>query len=260
MAQYDIIFLKNNAVSGVSYTEYSLSKPPEDGYVLTQKKDTGQICWEPALMFMGDLEGSHDLNTCLKTGFYTMDGSENLLNAPKYTAGMLVVWVSPAGVVFQTAYVIPGTAGSNYGMLWVRHYTDMQDEWTDWSEVRLSAGISQWGEGENSAPLRIEYVTGPYTIQSGDHGKYIRWAHERMGDKISLPYDSHTDVPIGTMVIFELISNAYSSTYFEPMYKVGGDEAILRSRDEMNRFKAQFSVVTVVKTAQNEWTLYGDLQ
>lgn len=259
VAQYDIIFLKNNAVSGVSYTEFYLSKPPSNGYALTQKKDTGQICWEPALMAMGELEGSDDLNDCLQTGFYMLKGSK-LQSAPKYTEGILVVWANPeVGVVFQTAYVIPGTAGLNTGMMFVRHITDAHNEWTEWSEVRLNAGISQSGENANSL-LRVENVTGNYTIQSEDHGKYIRWAHEKMGDKISLPYDSHTDVPIGSTIIFEIISNAYLSTLFQPMYEVGGDEAILRSRDNMNRFKGQFSVVTVVKTGSNEWTLYGDLQ
>lgn len=259
VAQYDIIFLKNNAVSGVSYTEFYLSKPPNNGYALTQKKDTGQICWEPALMAMGELEGTDDLNDCLQTGFYMLKGSK-LQSAPKYTEGILVVWANPeVGVVFQTAYVIPGTAGLNTGMMFVRHFTDAHNEWTEWSEVRLKAGISQSDENANSL-LRVENVTGDYIIQADDHGKFIRWAYDRIGDKITLPTDSHTDLPIGTMVIFQHLKPNTSYTYFEGMYEVGGDEAIICSPGGRNQFKEENSVVTVVKTGSNEWSLYGDLQ
>lgn len=49
MAQYDILFLKNNAAAGLEFAETTLAKPAGAGYWLTQHQTTGVISWSKTL-------------------------------------------------------------------------------------------------------------------------------------------------------------------------------------------------------------------
>jgi hypothetical protein len=46
MAQYDIIFFKNDPVTGVSISEFWLSKPAGSNYALSQNPNTGVLYWQ----------------------------------------------------------------------------------------------------------------------------------------------------------------------------------------------------------------------
>ncbi len=52
MAQHDLIFVKNDASSGITFGEYLISKPAGSNYALTQNPSNGSLSWkqfEPAI-------------------------------------------------------------------------------------------------------------------------------------------------------------------------------------------------------------------
>jgi hypothetical protein len=61
MAQYDLIFVKNNAAAGVEFAETVLAKPAGLGYFLTMHNTTGVLSWSKTLetpIFNGTVSGT----------------------------------------------------------------------------------------------------------------------------------------------------------------------------------------------------------
>lgn len=133
MAQYDIVFIKNDSVSGVSYNEYKLQKPPGAGYSLTQHPTTGVLSWVQSMNNLGTLTGTFDYNTLQTTGFYLVTAGATPLNAPKYNNGVLQVYKATDGAIYQTHYCYSGTLTNPY--TFVRYYNPFTASWLDWFPV-----------------------------------------------------------------------------------------------------------------------------
>ena len=135
MAQYDLVFIKNDASSGVSYNEFKLQKPPGAGYSLTQHPTTGILSWVQSMNNGGTV--SVDFNNYTETGYYIIPNTGTFANEPKYNDGVLQVFKAPSGVIYQTAYVKPVT-NSTDPTTFVRHFRPgSPGVWTNWAAMEL---------------------------------------------------------------------------------------------------------------------------
>jgi hypothetical protein len=163
MAQYDLVFIKNDASSGVSYNEFKLQKPPGAGYSLTQHPTSGVLSWVQSMNNLGTISG--DFNTYTDTGYYVIPSSGTISNSPKYLDGILEVFKTPTGTIYQKAFVKPPTNPTN-PTTFVRHFrTGSPGTWTDWAAFELvyevpvrppedpRAPISEASEGSITAAL-----------------------------------------------------------------------------------------------------------
>lgn len=82
MAKYDLVLLRNDADSGVNYSEIRLGVPPDYGFALTQNPTTGVLGWKPAFLFVSTLADYTDLNTTTYSGFYDLPSNQNYTNIP----------------------------------------------------------------------------------------------------------------------------------------------------------------------------------
>jgi len=135
MAQYDLVFIKNDASSGVSYNEFKLQKPPGAGYSLTQHPTSGVLSWVQSMNNGGAVSGN--FNDYTETGYYIIPNSGSFTNEPKYIDGILQVFKTTSGVIYQTASVKPPTNPTN-PTTFVRHFRPgSPGAWTSWAAVEL---------------------------------------------------------------------------------------------------------------------------
>ena len=135
MAQYDLVFIKNDASSGVSYNEFKLQKPPGVGYSLTQHPTTGVLSWIQSMNNGGVVSG--DFNNYTETGYYIIPNTGTFVNDPKYLDGVLQVFKTTSGVIYQTAHVKPPTNPTN-ATTFVRHFRPgSPGSWTSWAAMEL---------------------------------------------------------------------------------------------------------------------------
>ena len=102
MAQYDIVFIKNDSVSGVSYNEYKLQKPPGAGYSLTQDPTSGLLSWVQAIIYRGTLTGVVNLNDYVSPGYYrvvSLNVSSSNLPDVDILDGMLTVTADSTSII-----------------------------------------------------------------------------------------------------------------------------------------------------------------
>ena len=102
MAQYDIVFIKNDSVSGVSYNEYKLQKPPGAGYSLTQDPTSGLLSWVQAIIYRGTLTGVVNLNDYVSPGYYrvvSLNASSTSLPDVDILDGMLTVTADSTSII-----------------------------------------------------------------------------------------------------------------------------------------------------------------
>ena len=132
MAQYDLVFIKNDSVSGVAWSEYKLQKPPATGYSLTQHPTSGVLSWVQSLNNLGTLSGSFNFNDQQTTGFYVVTPGSTPSNAPRYVNGILQVFKSSDGSIYQTQYCYGGSVTLGDPFTYVRHYNPSTAAWSVW--------------------------------------------------------------------------------------------------------------------------------
>lgn len=137
MAQYDIVFVKNDSSSGVSYSEIKLGKPSGAGYSLTQHPTTGALSWTQSMNNLGTLSGSFDYNSQQTTGYYQVSPLATPLNAPSNINGVLRVFKGDDGSIFQTQYAY-GTDTQIYNPHVFMRFYKPSTGWSLWGRVSLS--------------------------------------------------------------------------------------------------------------------------
>ena len=190
MAQYELVLVKNDSVSGVSYSEYTLQKPPATGYSLTQHPSTGALSWVQSMNNGGVVSG--DFNNYTEIGYYIIPDTGTFANDPKYIDGVLQVFKTTSGVIYQTAYVKPPTNPTN-PTTFVRHFRPgSPGVWTSWAAVELvyevpirppedlRAPYSDESDGSIVASLRaVENALMDHTL---DHVRFMTDLEVSTGD------------------------------------------------------------------------------
>lgn len=157
MAQYDLVFVQNNASSGVAFSEIKLGKPPDVGFALTQHPNTGLLSWVQSMNLI-TVYGQNDsvnLDTLTKTGMYHIHKNTTVTGGPsKCDGGTLMVYNSPSGI-YQ---VMQGFEFSTIrkAVFFVRFNDSSSETWSSWSSLG-GAVHTQWGDDpEFSSAVRDE--------------------------------------------------------------------------------------------------------
>lgn len=135
MAQYDIVFIKNDSVSGVSYSEHKLAKPPVSGFSLTQDPTSGLLSWAQSMNLIGTVTGSFNYNDLQTTGYYYISPSSvpSQASAPKYNNGVLQVH-KVGDFISQMLHCYTNNVNVN-PQVFLRQYNPILSAWSNWTGI-----------------------------------------------------------------------------------------------------------------------------
>lgn len=202
MAQYDIVFIKNDSVSGVSYSEHKLAKPPVLGFSLTQNPLSGLLSWVQSMNLISTIAGEFDFNDLTSTGYYFIESTASPLNAsssPKYTTGILQVF-KQGNFISQVFHCLPGGSLNVNPHLWVRVYNTNHSSWTTWGVLEsnytpLNRPVedtrSNFSEGTDSIATALSKVEEALMDHTFNHIIEDE-VNIRSGDWMLMPDDTFT--------------------------------------------------------------------
>lgn len=254
MAQYDLIFIKNNAVSGVSYTEHRVEKPPAAGFALTQDPGTGALSWQQSMFFLGEMPYQADADGYTNNGYYIVLSTNAIQNVPIPNADGILQVLDIKKMRVQQFFCAVADSNSNYAF------------------IRKKNGINPWspwlafdGTGGGSAsPIKlsadVDLITSNLTVRADrDEGKYFQ-VNSSQPLTITVPFDSNEDFEVGTVITFEQMGTAQLEIMGEFIDDGRGgiiDQVELRALNGGLKSAGQYAVVQIVKVDSDIWTVIG---
>lgn len=125
---------------------------------------------------------------------------------------------------------------------------------------RLAALQASGGGGGGGGVLRPTVVEVPDATH--EPGLGVDWRYfvctNAGGCSITIPADDTTDFPIGTLLTYEQ-GNTGGLTIIPDTVGLDDSVAINLRPGKLEQTGAAHSVIFLIKTAANTWTLYGDL-
>lgn len=254
MAQYDLIFIKNNAVSGVSYTEHSVEKPPGAGFALTQDPGTGALSWQQSLMFIGEMPYRADADGYVDNGYFIVLNTEDIQNLPISNADGILQVLDSKKMRIQQFFCAIADANGNYAFIRKKNGIN---PWSPW------LAFDGTGSG-SSSPVKwsadVDTITSNYTLAAdSDEGKYFR-VDASNSIKITVPFESDEDFETGTTITFEQTGSGQVEIFADFIDDGRGgilDEVELRAYDDGLKSAGQYAVIQIVKVASDVWTVIG---
>lgn len=274
MAQYDLVFVQNNASSGVAFSEIKLGKPPDVGFALTQHPNTGLLSWVQSMNLIA-VYGQNDtvnFDSITKTGVYHIHPNASFVNGPpKCDGGILFVSNSPNGIYqlmqgFEMSS--PKTA-----LLFARFFDSSNTEtWTPWKEFGSGATEGQWGDDpafSKAVQTEIENTNieiFPVSQNSFDlHGnlKNRLILLYPVGDEPQVIIHTQGDMEylqlpqfeVGSVyTIYSMSSKPILLEFLAPLYNMG-DSMIVHTEGYYHPGK--FKSIQLILIGQNEWLVEG---
>ena len=177
MAQYDLIFIKNNAESGVSYTEQSVTKPSGSGFALTQDPGTGNLSWKQAVVFLGDVPYQGNADNYIDNGYYIVNAADAVQNLPVSGINGLLQVMDTKSIRIQIFYSeMPQSSTGHYAFIRKKVGSGA---WSSWKGIHSpeSGYVKTQGTLINTTDWVLDSPTGLYkavkTITSISEGDAV---------------------------------------------------------------------------------------
>lgn len=248
MAQYDIIFIKNDSVSGVSYSEHKLSKPPVSGFSLTQNPVSGLLSWVQSMNLIGTITGIFDYNVLQTTGYYYISPTSvaSQASAPKYNNGVLQVY-KVGDFISQMLHCYTSNLNVN-PQVFLRQYNPLLLAWSNWTGIDTNytpptrppqdarAPYSEGAETITSAVTLLEDALMEHTfnhiIEESVNMRAGRWIINPNGNyEIDVPFDGLTPDSIIDVVPIIASTTVAEEAEILPFILIGTDSFKVTARN-----------------------------